>query len=185
MSKYMKPSTDTIRKVTNGFGSMPARQMIEIRQRAMKIIMMDYASWCLQQHMSVADTKKAVMETIDEAISSGISTPKLKETLEKFIDKKSRTVDPIMKLHCAITMETLETTGGAGEPDPTTLPKDVQEAAECGPDCFGGERPSLESLALRTTDCQMRLYSAVGGSIADKIFRTLGTHIDPKYVSAR
>ena len=186
MSNYKKPSVETIRRVMNSFGSTPAKKMIEIRQRAMKITMMDYAVWCMRtQGMSAADTKKVVFTAIDKAIDSGVSTPKLKETLDKFINKKARTIDPIMRLHCAITMETMGVMSNANDPDPTSLP--IDEGKECGANCFSNNDPAsaVENLALHTTDAQMKLYSAVGGSLADQMFRTLGTALDPKYVTSR
>ena len=163
---YTKPTPELVRKVTNGFGSMKAKKMISIKQRTMKIIMMDYANYLLNDaKKSPAEAKTMVMKAIDKSIEMGVSTSALKDTLVAYIDKKSRTIDPLLKLHCAVTMETLDVTGdGDATPDPTTLPDEVQEAAECGADCFGGSKPSLESLKIGVSDCQTKLFQAVGGS---------------------
>lgn len=183
---YSKPNPDLVRKVTNGFGSMKAKKMISIKQRTMKIIMMDYANYLLNDaQKSPAEVKNMVMKAINKSIEMGVSTNALIDTLNKYIDKKTRKIDPLLKLHCAVTMETLDVTGEGESPDPTTLPDEVQEAAECGADCFGGQKPSLESLMGNVPEAQAKLYSAVGGSLCDQMFRILGNTIDPEYLSKR
>ncbi len=180
---YQKPSAEKMRAVANGFGSMSAKTMIDIRQRAAKIMMMDLVNFLFnEKKMSKKDIHKDVMSSIDKFIEAGYATVKMKDTLSSYIEKRCVAKDPILRLHAAITMETLEATGGEGDPDVESLPQEVQDAAECGANCFGS-RPSIESLG--SNDCQLKLFSAVGGTIADQLIRVLGTSINTDYVAAR
>lgn len=180
---YQKPTVEKMRAVANGFGSVPAKTMIDIRQRAAKIMMMDLVNFLYKEKkMSKDDIRKEVMSSIDKFIESGYTTIKMKDILSSYIEKHCVTKDPVLRLHAAITMETLEATGGEGEPDVESLPQEVQDAAECGANCFDS-RPSIENLG--TDSCQLKLFSAVGGTIADQLFRVLGTSINTDYVNAR
>lgn len=180
---YQKPSVEKMRAVANGFGRISAKTMIDIRQRSAKIMLMDLTNFLYNKKgLSKNDVRKEVMMSIDKFIEAGYVTVNMKDILNTYIDKHCVKKDPILRLHAAITMETLEATGGEGTADVDSLPSEVQEAAECGADCFGS-RPSIESIG--TNSCQLKLFSAVGGTIADQLIRVLGSSIDTDYVAAR
>ena len=95
--------------------------------------------------------------------------------------KKCVAKDPILRLHAAITMETLD---AAEDGLPAEVEREVGEGEECGADCFGS-RPSLALESLAPDSCQMKWFSAVGGTLADQLIRVLGTSVNSDYVSAR
>lgn len=183
---YQKPTAEAIRKASNGFGGMSAKKMMSLRTRTTKIILMDYANYLLKEKkMTPLQVNNAVTAAINSAIEAGLCTVAMKETLNRFITKHSKTVDPIMKLHCAVTMEALEETGGKDNVDPSSLPQEVQDAAECGPDCLGGTRPSIERLSTNVSTQEMNLFRTVGGTLCDYVFRTIGSSMDNEYLSER
>lgn len=185
---YSKPSASEIRLALNAFGTLPASKVMKMRERATKMVLMDYAAHLIDKGISHNEVTTMIEKPINLAIEKGLCSTNIIQSITKFINKKYTTTDPTLKLHYAIMMETLEELGGTGTTDVSVLPEEIQEASECGPDCFGHTTPSLESLhASIGNEPHKRVVSLVGGSLATQVIQSLSVDnaLDIDYVKSR
>lgn len=185
---YTKPTAEFARKVSNAMGVIPASKMMKIRERATKMVFLDHASYLInEKKLSYGDVLTRMEKLINTGIEEGLCSQTMLTTIAKFVESKFKTIDPVLKLHCAITMETIDELGGntADGVDASVLPEEVQSAAECGADCFGGGKPSLEHLTMNVSDCQQKLYQAIGGSMCTQVLQKLQGALDSDYTKSR
>lgn len=185
---YTKPSASEMRLTLNAFGNLPMSKVMKMRERATKMVLMDYATQLIDRGVPHTEVTAMIEKPINLAIEKGLCSMNIIQSITKFINKKYTTTDPLLKLHYAIMMETLEELGGSGTTDVSVLPEEIQEASECGADCFGQTTPSLESLhADMGNDPHKRLVSLVGGSLATQIIQELSVDntLDMDYVKSR
>lgn len=187
MSNYSKPSITDIRMVNNAFGVYPASKVMKMRARATKMILMDYATNLIDERKLPQGEVTAKLErAVNNAIEKGLCTEAVLTPLMKLVNKKFTKIDPVLKLHYATTLEVLEELGGKGSSDVSVLPEEIQEASECGPECFGYTAPSMESLITTTEDPRKRMISLVGGAISSQIMQQLNTEaLDTEYMQSR
>lgn len=175
---YRKPSIEEARKITNAFGSMKHSTMMKIRERTTKIVLMDYATYLInEKKLSHSSVMKSVNVAIDKAIEKGLCTEAMRNKLTAFVSKKFNTINPLLKLHYAATMEILDETNNE-------LPEEVEKAAECGPECMGDTRPSIEQLIAGNTGSE-QLFRTVGGTMCSNVIRSIQDVLNNDYVSER
>ena len=158
---------------------------MHLRNRTLKMVLMDFVKYLRSKDTPISTTLAKVESVINDGVEQGLCTSKMMDTLTKFVNKQYRVADPSMLLHCAVTLETLSELGGTNNTDVTVLPEELQEAAECGPECMGSERPSVERLIYGATDDKQRLYAVVGGSLCNQIMSKLTSSLDVDYVKSR
>lgn len=182
---YVKPTVAEARRMVTAFASIPASKMMKLRERTTKMIILDYASHLInEKSMSLTEVCAKVEEVANSAIEKGLCSSNVMTTVVRFVNKKFQKPNPALKLHCAVTLEALEELGGEGNTDTGVLPEEIQQAAECGSDCFDS-RPSLESLNGPLNDATTRLYKYVGGALSTEVMQSLSDTLSPDYMRTR
>lgn len=176
---YRKPNSLEIRKMSNAFGVMKNVTMMKIRERTTKIILMDYVNYLInEKNLTPSQVMNSVNTAIDKAIEKGFCTEIMRDKLVKFVNKKCNKIDPLLKLHYAVTMEVLDETDN-------TLPKEIEEASECGPECFGDSRPSIENFINNSLPSNEQLYRNIGGTLCNQVLKGLQDSLNKEYLSVR
>lgn len=187
-ASYVKPSASEMRLTLNAFGNLPMSKVMKMRERATKVVLMDYVAHLIDKGLPHTEVTAMIEKPINLAIEKGLCSMNIIQPITRFINKKYATTDPTLRLHYAIMMETLEELGGEGTTDVSVLPEEIQEASECGPECFGHETPSLESLhADMGNEPHKKIVGLVGGSLASQIIQSLSVDdtLDIDYVKSR